>query len=170
MDAIQKDVDEVLTEDKELEEQLSRHQSEIERIAESVQEGHENFDGDQEDSEPTITEEEYLNPLSRKDDKWYVSAKVDGAEVDVPWDDVVAQYQKNSSGDKRLQEAAEKQRELADYEAKLNAYRAHLEAQRASHLRTLVKLYRHLRTRLMPFMGNTTMPFSKAMKVKQILY
>ena len=129
MDAIQKDVDEVLTEDKELEEQLSRHQSEIERIAESVQEGHENFDGDQEDSEPTITEEEYLNPLSRKDDKWYVSAKVDGAEVDVPWEDVVAQYQKNSSGDKRLQEAAEKQRELADYEAKLNAYRAHLEAQ-----------------------------------------
>ena len=129
MDAIQKDVDEQLNEDKELEEQLSRHQSELERIAASVQEGHENFDGNNEEEEPTLSEEEYLNPLSRKDDKWYVSAKVDGEEVEVPWDDVVAQYQKNSSGDKRLQEAAEKQRELADYEAKLNAYRAHLEAQ-----------------------------------------
>ena len=131
MDAIPKDVDEELKEDEALEEKLSRHESEIERIAANVQEGHENFDNDitGKEEEPTVTEEEYHNPLLRKDDEWYVNAKVDGKEVEVPWNEVVSQYQKKSSGDKRLQQAAEKQRELEDYEAKLNAYRTQLESQ-----------------------------------------
>ena len=43
--------------------------------------------------------------------------------------EVLTQYQKNSSADKRLQEASERQRELEEYETKLNAYRSHLETQ-----------------------------------------
>mgnify|MGYP003658657448 CR=1 FL=1 len=126
MDAIPQDVDEELKEDEALEEKLSRHQSEIERIAASVQEGHENYDGDPEQEEEV---QDFSSPLQKKDDEWYVTAKVDGEEKEVLWQDVLKEYQKNSSGDKRLQEAAERQRELADYEAKLNAYRKHLEAQ-----------------------------------------
>jgi hypothetical protein len=120
-DAIQKDVSETK------EDVLSAQQSELERIAEKVGEGHETYDDDYREDEPT--RDEPLSPLLRKDDEWYVSAKVDGQEVEIPYGDVLAQYQKNSSADKRLQEAAERQRELGEYEAKLNAYRAQLEAQ-----------------------------------------
>ena len=127
MDAIQQDVNEELNEDKKIEEQLSRHQSELERIAEGVQEGHENYDGDIAPEEEEV--QDFSNPLQKKEDEWYVTTKVDGEEKEVPWTEVLREYQKNSSGDKRLQEAAERQRELADYEAKLNAYRKSLEAQ-----------------------------------------
>ncbi len=122
-DAIQEDVSETK------EEHLSEQQSELERIAATVHEVHETYDDEYNTDEPT--REEPLIPLLRKDDEWYVSAKVDGEEVQIPYGDVLAQYQKNSSADKRLQEAAERQRELAEYEAKLNAYRAQLEAQQS---------------------------------------
>ena len=120
-DAIQQDVSETKGE------HLSEQQSALERIAATVHEGHEAYDDEYREDEPTRGEP--LTPLLRKDDQWYVSAKVDGEEVEIPYGDVLAQYQKNSSADKRLQEAAERQRELAEYEAKLNAYRAQLEAQ-----------------------------------------
>ena len=60
MDAIPQDVDEELNEDKKIEEQLSRHQSEIERIAASVQEGHENYDGDFAEEEEVKAETEKI--------------------------------------------------------------------------------------------------------------
>jgi len=130
MDAIQKDVSGEL--DKELEsveegleskQKLSEHESEIERIA-SIRE--ENLETENEEQ---VVVEERENPLTMSDNEWYVSTKVNGEEVDVPWNEIVAQYQKNSSADKRLQEASSRQKELEDYERKLSAYRAQLEAQ-----------------------------------------
>ena len=129
MDAIQQDVDnEVVTEEtpQDAPQQLSRQQEELERIAEKVGEDHET-EGSFRDEDASSTEE-LSNPLRNEDGIYYATAKVNGEEVDVPWDEVLAQYQKNSAADKRLQEAAERQRELEEYEAKLNAYRSDLEA------------------------------------------
>jgi len=126
MDAIQKDVDSEVQE----EESLTRQQSEIERIAEKVHEDHETEGTFSEEEE--VFDEQLLGasvPLVKKGESWYATAKVNGEAVDVEWDEVLAQYQKNSSADKRLQEAAERQRELEQYEARLNAYRSDLEAQ-----------------------------------------
>tara|TARA_Y100000590_G_scaffold372291_1_gene435278 strand:- start:772 stop:1761 length:990 start_codon:yes stop_codon:yes gene_type:complete len=129
MDAIQQDVDnEVVTEEtpQDAPQQMSRQQEELERIAEKVGEDHETEGSFRDEDEPST--EELSNPLRNEDGIYYATAKVNGEEVDVPWDEVLAQYQKNSAADKRLQEAAERQRELEEYEAKLNAYRSDLEA------------------------------------------
>lgn len=129
MDAIQQDVDSELQEEG-FNEFLTPQQSDIERIAEKVQQDHMDegsFDEEPEESQPS---EDYSSPLIKRDGKWYATAKVNGEAVDVDWEEVLAQYQKNSAADKRLQEAAERQRELEEYEAKLNAYRQDLEAQK----------------------------------------
>jgi hypothetical protein len=122
MDAIQPDVDSVEKES------LTNHQSEIERIAEKVHEDHETEGQYTEEETPNYDEDRIAVPLVKKGESWYATAKINGEAVDVEWDEVLAQYQKNSSADKRLQEASERQRELEDYEAKLNAYRSDLEA------------------------------------------
>jgi hypothetical protein len=122
MDAIQPDVDSVEKES------LTNHQSEIERIAEKVHEDHETEGQYTEEETLDLEEDRIAVPLVKKGESWYATAKINGEAVDVEWDEVLAQYQKNSSADKRLQEASERQRELEDYEAKLNAYRSDLEA------------------------------------------
>jgi hypothetical protein len=122
MDAIQQDVDKQEVSPA----KMSRQQEELERIAEKVGEDHE-LEGTYVESE-SIPSEELLNPLRKDGDTYYATAKVNGESVDVPWDEVLAQYQKNSAADKRLQEASDRQRELEDYEVKLNAYRSTLEA------------------------------------------
>ena len=121
-DAIQEDVSETR------EEVLTTHQSELERIAAKV-EGSEHFGEFEEEVVEEEVAPESRSPMQRKGDEWYVTAKVDGEQVDVAYDDLLAQYQKNSSADKRLQDAADRQRELEDYERKLNAYRDSLETQ-----------------------------------------
>ena len=127
MDAIQQDVD-----NKENTEEvvLDSHESEIERIAESVSQTviQDELDNEESETHPVV-EEDFSNPLERRGDDWYVNAKVNGENTSVPWEQVVSQYQKNTAADQRLQQASDRQRELADYEDKLNAYRAQLEAQ-----------------------------------------
>ena len=126
MTAIHEDVAEEILESIE-QENLSTHQSEIERIAAKVEEGHSSED----EPEIDLSEEKSSNsPMFRRDDEWYVNARVNGEDMEVPWDQVVSQYQKNSSADRRLQEVSERQRELAEYERQLNAYRASMDAQR----------------------------------------
>ena len=130
MDAIQQDVDLEVNQESQEEQSapVAAHDSEIERIAQMVQEGV--IRDDEEDHQDAPSEvQDFSNPLTKKSDEWYVTAKVDGEEKDVLLNDVLTQYQKNSSADKRLQEASERQRELEEYETKLNAYRSHLETQ-----------------------------------------
>ena len=122
-DAIQEDVSET----KEV--VLTTHQSELERIAAKVEADEEHLMGDEEEVVEEVLDIETRSPLQRKGDEWYATAKVDGEKVDVSYDDLLAQYQKNSSADRRLQDAADRQRELQDYERKLNAYRDSLETQ-----------------------------------------
>ena len=127
MDAIQQDVD-----NKENTEEvvLDSHESEIERIAESVSQTviQDELDNEESETHPVV-EEDFSNPLERRGDDWYVNAKVNGENTSVPWEQVVSQYQKNTAADQRLQQASDRQRELADYEEKMNAYRAQLDAQ-----------------------------------------
>jgi len=127
MDAIQQDVDNKGNTE---EVALDSHESEIERIAESVSNTviQDELDNEESETHPVV-EEDFSNPLERKGDDWYVNAKVNGENTSVPWEQVVSQYQKNTAADQRLQQASDRQRELADYEDKLNAYRAQLEAQ-----------------------------------------
>jgi hypothetical protein len=131
MDAIRKeDVSEIIEEVvEELSEEprLSAHEAEIERIAESIEKEPQEVIEEVEEEE-----QEFVSPAYQKGDEWYVTAKVDGELVEVSYENILAQYQKNSTADKRLQEAAERQRELAEYEAKLNNYRTHLESSRPS--------------------------------------
>ena len=129
MDAIQKDVDQEVKEVETESPILSEHQSELERIAQMVQEGVIRDDDENQQEHTPSEEQDFSNPLTKKSDEWYVTTKVDGEEKDVLWNDVLTQYQKNSSADKRLQEASDRQRELVEYETKLNAYRSHLETQ-----------------------------------------
>ena len=117
-EAIQTDVEQ---EEVIKEEALTPHQLELERIAENVDRNEEEV---LEPQAPVSSA-----PLREQDGEWYATAKVNGEEVQVPYSDVMAQYQKNSAADKRLQEAAERQRELEAYEEQLNQYRAQLEAQ-----------------------------------------
>ena len=124
MDAIQSDVDNQERNKEKAPATMSKQHEELERIAEKVGDEHE-LEGSYNDQEIPSTEE-LLNPLRKDGDTFYATAKVNGEAVDVPWDEVLAQYQKNSAADKRLQEAADRQRELDDYEAKLNAYRQEL--------------------------------------------
>jgi hypothetical protein len=60
-----------------------------------------------------------------------VKVKVDGVESEVPLDDVVRNYQKNSSADRKLAEAARLQREAAELQAQLVARNQQLQAQLA---------------------------------------
>jgi len=106
---------------------LSPHEAEIERIAESIEKEPQEVIEEVEEEK-----QEFVSPAYQKGDEWYVTAKVDGELVEVSYENILAQYQKNSTADKRLQEAAERQRELAEYEAKLNNYRTHLESSRPS--------------------------------------
>jgi hypothetical protein len=64
-----------------------------------------------------------------------VRVKVDGVETDVPLDEVVRQYQKNSSADKRLNEATRLLREAQEAQAQrllLEQQEAQLRAQQAA--------------------------------------
>jgi hypothetical protein len=58
-----------------------------------------------------------------------VKVKVDGVEAEVPLDEVVRNYQKSSSADRRLAEAARLQREAAELQAQLLAQHQQLQAQ-----------------------------------------
>ena len=131
MDAIQQDVDLEVNQESQEEQSapVAAHDSEIERIAQMVQEGVIRDEEEEDHPSPQSEVQDFSNPLTKKSDEWYVTTKVDGEEKDVLWNDVLTQYQKNSSADKRLQEASERQRELEEYETKLNAYRSHLETQ-----------------------------------------
>lgn len=64
-----------------------------------------------------------------------VRVKVDGVETEVPFDEVVRQYQKNSSADKRLNEATRLLREAQEAQAQrllLEQQEAQLRAQQAA--------------------------------------
>lgn len=61
-----------------------------------------------------------------------VKVKVDGEDADVPFDDVVRQYQKNASADRRLEEATRLLRQAQEREAQLLLQQQHAAQQAAA--------------------------------------
>ena len=135
VDAIQEDVLEAeeKPEEKQPEPLLTQQQMEMERIA---SERDAQILKEFEEEEEVVVEEppEAMPgvPLNFRDGEWYAVVKVNGEEREIPWNDALTDYQKNSSADQRLQEAAQRYSELQDYERKLNQYRSQLEAQNQS--------------------------------------
>lgn len=60
-----------------------------------------------------------------------VRVKIDGEEVEVPYEEVLTNYQKTSAADKRLRDAAAERTQLDNYRAELLAFQEHLKAQPA---------------------------------------
>lgn len=58
-----------------------------------------------------------------------VKVKVDGEELEVPYEEVLVNYQKTSAADKRLREAAAERAQLDSYRAELVAFQEQLKAQ-----------------------------------------
>ena len=138
-EAIQQDVSEAPEDSEEISEQEAKEVSaeqelyrdtEADRIAAEREQYllHE----DEEDNEPDEVVELVNSPLTERDGQWYAIAKVNGVEQEIPWDEVITKYQKNSSADQRLQEAANKASQLADWERRLHEYKSNLEAKSRS--------------------------------------
>ena len=139
-EAIQQDVSEALEDSEEISEQEAkevksdqnfRRDTEAERIA-TEREQYLLHEDEEEDDEPLpdIDVARLINsPLTERDGNWYAVAKVNGEEQEIPYEEILAKYQKNSSADQSLQEAATKANQLADWERRLHDYKSRLEVQ-----------------------------------------
>ena len=135
-EAIQKDVSEAIDSENVSEQEKTEtteveftRDTEAERIALEREQYllHEEEEGvEEEQPQIEITD----SPLTERDGEWYTIAKVNGEEQEIPWNEVLAQYQKKSSADQRLQEAAVKANQLADWEKRLHEYRDQLASQK----------------------------------------
>lgn len=76
--------------------------------------------------------EKPADPVFQKDGVWMTRAKVNGEELEVPIDDMKTRYQKDTAAEKRLEEAAEKMRQVELREQQLYAYEQQLRQQPSS--------------------------------------
>ena len=138
-EAIQQDVSEAPEDSEEISEQEAKEVAEEQELyrdteAERIALAREQLLLHEEDEE--ANEEAVIelvdSPLTERDGQWYAIAKVNGVEQEIPWDELLAKYQKNSSADQRLQEAATKANQLADWERRLHEYKSNLEAKSRS--------------------------------------
>ena len=138
-EAIQQDVSEAPEDSEEISEQEAKEvkseqelyrDTEADRIA-AEREQYLLHEDEEEVEEPDAREQIELvdSPLRERDGNWYAVAKVNGEEQEIPYEEILAKYQKNSSADQRLQEAATKANQLADWERRLHDYKSRLEAQ-----------------------------------------
>jgi hypothetical protein len=82
---------------------------------------------DEKGAEPEPNEQP--TPEPEANGKRMVKVKVDGEEIDVPEDEVIRSYQKDSAASKRLEAAAAKMREVEERERALNEREAQLSRQ-----------------------------------------
>ena len=66
--------------------------------------------------------EEEPAPVWRDGDSWYTTVKVDGEDIQVPFNDLKSSHQKDRASQKRFEEAAEYGRRVQQREVQLNAY------------------------------------------------
>lgn len=85
--------------------------------------------GAKEETEVEPEEEKPADPVFQKDGVWMTRAKVNGEELEVPIDDMKTRYQKDTAAEKRLEEAAEKMRQIELREQQLYAYEQQLRQQ-----------------------------------------
>ena len=72
--------------------------------------------------EPEEIVEKESSPFWKDGDSWYTTVKVDGEDIQVPFDDLKSSHQKDRASQKRFEEAAEYGRKVQEREAQLNAY------------------------------------------------
>ena len=66
------------------------------------------------------------SPLNYNGEQWVATIKVDGQELNVPFDDLKSSHQKDKASQKRFEEAAQLSRQLKLREEQLNSYVRHL--------------------------------------------
>ena len=111
------------------EEYLSERAKSIEALADKRNEEFEEETGEvlaseevEETEEPRIVAEEESSPFWKDGDSWYTTVKVDGEDIQVPFDDLKSSHQKDRASQKRFEEAAEYGRKVQAREAQLNQY------------------------------------------------
>ena len=128
LDATEKEMEEgyreaeALTED---EQPLSPREQAMQDIAEKRNEEYEEEikeDASELEAKEVVEEEVKSGPIWRDGDSWYTTIKVDGEDVQVPFDDLKASHQKDKASQKRFEEAAEYGRRVQQREAELNSY------------------------------------------------
>ena len=67
-------------------------------------------------------------PVWKDGDAWYTTIKINGEDVEVPFEDLKSSHQKDKASQKRFEEAANYGRRLSAREAQLNAYIQQMEA------------------------------------------
>jgi hypothetical protein len=115
---------EEVTESSPEEEYLSEREKAIEQIAAKRDEEFEEETGEVLGSEEPKEEvvEKASSPFWKEDETWYTNVKVDGEDIQVPFDDLKSSHQKDRASQKRFEEAAEYGRRVQEREAQLNAY------------------------------------------------
>ena len=83
---------------------------------------------EEEGVEEEIQQEDPKSPVWLKDGNWVTSVKVNGEEVEVPFDGLKISHQKDAASQQRFEQAAQRERFLAEKEQELKAYAQALQA------------------------------------------
>ena len=102
---------------------VSEREKAIDAIAaKRDEEFQEEIEEDSVSEEPQEIVEQEASPFFKDGDSWYTTVKVDGEDIQVPFDDLKASHQKDKASQKRFEEAADYARRVQEREAQLNAY------------------------------------------------
>ena len=82
----------------------------------------------EEEVEEEIQHEDPKSPVWLKDGNWVTSVKVNGEEVEVPFDGLKTSHQKDAASQQRFEKAAQRERFLAQKEQELRSYAQQLQA------------------------------------------
>tara|TARA_R100000656_G_scaffold33083_1_gene28467 strand:+ start:571 stop:1653 length:1083 start_codon:yes stop_codon:yes gene_type:complete len=98
------------------------------RVEEYEEEVGETLSAEQEEVKEEVVEEE-SPPVWKDGESWYTTVKVDGEDIQVPFNDLKSSHQKDKASQKRFEEAAEYGRRVQDREVQLNTYVQQLQKQ-----------------------------------------
>ena len=102
---------------------VSEREKAIDAIAaKRDEEFQEEIEEDSVSEEPQEIVEQEASPFFKDGDSWYTTVKVDGEDIQVPFDDLKSSHQKDRASQKRFEEAAEYGRRVQAREAQLNQY------------------------------------------------
>ena len=102
---------------------------EIDVLEEIVgEEAMEEIMAEEEGVEEEIQQEDPKSPVWLKNGNWVTSVKVNGEEVEVPFDGLKTSHQKDAASQQRFEKAAQRERFLAEKEQELRSYAQQLQA------------------------------------------
>mgnify|MGYP003654232806 CR=1 FL=1 len=111
---------------------VSDRQKAMDAIIETRRQELEDDSGVTDEQEPSHTPEEDNvrkdSPISFNGEQWVTTVKVDGNEIEVPFDSLKSSHQKDQASQKRFEEAATYARQLKEREHQMHAYAEKLKA------------------------------------------